>query len=218
MSVEAKDRLRHVLWLGGPSEAGKTTVTQILLQRPLRWQWYPCDLHEYNHLIARADPQRHPTIYRNLGRSLDEQWVHTTPEELFADVLATNDERFPMIVDDLLKMPSHPPILVEGPRLFPALIAPMLTHPTQAIWLLPTADFVHASQQRRDKPTTRFRSSDPERFRLNFLEREWLLREHICGEVKCRGLSWIEVDGSLTPETIADQVQAHFESYLSRAF
>src|SRR5579862_3505735 len=148
MPLITNEALRHVLWLGGPSEAGETTVAQILLQRPLRWQWYPCDLHEYNHLIARADPQLHPAIYRNLGRSLDEQWVTTTPEALFTDTLATNDERFPMIVEDLLKMPSQPPILVEGPRLFPALIAPLLNDPTQAIWLLPTADFVRASQQR----------------------------------------------------------------------
>ena len=111
-------------------------------------------------------------------------------------------------------MPSQPPILVEGPRLFPALIAPLLNDPTQAIWLLPTADFVRASQQRRDKPVNRFRSSDPDRFRWNFLERDRLLWEHICAEVKGRGLPWIEIDGSRAPEMIADEVQSHFEDYL----
>ncbi len=214
--IIAKEALGHVLWLGGPSEAGKTTVAQILLQRLIRWQWYPCDLHEYNHLIARADPQLHPTIYSNLGRSVDEQWVYTTPEALFTGTLVTNEERFPMIVEDLLKMPSQPPILVEGPRLFPALIAPLLNHPGQAIWLLPTADFVRGSQERRDKPVNRFRSSDPDRYRSNFLERERLLREHICAEVKGRDLPWIEIDGRRTPEMIADEVQSHFEGYLAR--
>lgn len=214
MAFTEKEALRHVLWLGGPSEAGKTTVAHILLQRPLRWQWYPCDLHEYNHLIARPDPQQHPALYRNLGRSLDEQWIHTNAEAQFADILATNQERFPMIVEDLTKMPSQPPILVEGPRLFPNLVLPVLFHPQQALWLLPTEEFARASQQRRDKPVQRHGSGDPETFRQNFLERERLLREYICDEVKRRDLPWIEIDGSRTPEMIADAVQAHFEGYL----
>lgn len=215
MDEIAPATLQHVLWLGGPSDAGKTTVTQILLQRSLRWQWYPCDLHEYNHLIARADPVLHPANYRNIGRPLDEQWVHTTPQELFTDALVTNIERFPMIVEDLIKMPTRPPVLVEGPRLFPALVAPVLNHPQQALWLLPTEEFAQESLARRNKPTQRSRSSDPERFRRNFVGRDQLLHEYIVAEVHRLGLPWIKVDGSRDPEDIADEVQAHFESYLT---
>src|SRR5262249_38302602 len=94
-------------WIGGPFDTGKTTVTRRLIQRR-RWQWYPCDLHEHNHLIARADPVLHPNIYQALGRSMDESWVHPTPQQLFEQILATNDERFPMICDDLRLMPHRP--------------------------------------------------------------------------------------------------------------
>ena len=45
----------HLLWIGGAADAGKTTVSRLLAERH-RWQWYPCDVHEHNHLIARADP------------------------------------------------------------------------------------------------------------------------------------------------------------------
>jgi len=38
--------------MGGASDAGKTTVSRLLAERH-RWQWYPCDFHEHNHLIAR---------------------------------------------------------------------------------------------------------------------------------------------------------------------
>jgi hypothetical protein len=75
--------------------------------------WYPCDLHEHNHLIARPDPMLHPAIYQALGRSVDESWVYPTPQQLFEQVLTTNDERFPMICDDLRLMPHHPPVLAE---------------------------------------------------------------------------------------------------------
>jgi hypothetical protein len=204
--------LAHVFWLGGPSDSGKTSVMNLLVQRR-RWQRYPCDFHEHNHLIARADPVLHPTIYQSLGRSLDENWLHPTPQQLFEHILATNDERFPMICDDLRLMPRKPPVLAEGPRLFPKLVAPVLTSLNQAIWLIPTADFARSSQGRRDKPTGRFESSDPERLRENFLARERLLAEYIESEVTRLGLLFIEVDGRRTVEEIADEVEAHFTTH-----
>jgi hypothetical protein len=210
--TERRHSLEHVFWIGGPSDAGKTTVARILIQRR-RWQWYPCDLYEHNHLIARADPVLHPNIYRAHGRSFDESWVHPTPQQLFEQVLATNEERFPMICDDLRLMPHRPPVLVEGPRLFPKLVAPVLTSQRQAIWLLPTESFIHASRERRDKPSLRVESSDPERFRANFLARDSLLAEYIGSEVVKLGMPYIKIDGQRTVEEIADSIQSHFADY-----
>lgn len=204
----------HVLWIGGASDAGKTTVARLLAQRH-RWQSYPCDVHEHNHLIARADPQRHPAIYAEFQKSAEERWIQPTAEQLFRGVLETNDERFPMILDDLRAMPARPMILVEGPRLFPKLVEPLLTSPHQAIWLLPSLDFARASVARRDKPQGRFKTSDPERYRDNFLRRDALLAEYIRREVTARGLTMIQVDGSLSPDEVADQIDAHFAPYLA---
>lgn len=184
----------------------------IIVQRR-RWQRYPCDLHEHNHLIARANPLLHPNIYQSLGRSLDENWLHPTPQQLFEHILATNDERFPMICDDLGVMPRKPPVLVEGPRLFPQLVVPVLTGLNQAIWLIPTAGFARVSRERRGKPSMHHNSSNPERLRENFLARERLLAEYIENEVARLGLPSIVVDGQRTAEEIADEVEAHFSIY-----
>jgi predicted kinase len=46
---DARTAYAHVLWIGGASDAGKTTVARLLAERH-RWQWYPCDFHEHNHL------------------------------------------------------------------------------------------------------------------------------------------------------------------------
>lgn len=201
--------MQHVFWLGGPSDSGKTSVMNIIVQRR-RWQRYPCDFHEHNHLVARADPILHPNIYQSLGRTLEENWLDPSPQQLFEHILATNDERFPMICEDLRLMPHQPPVLVEGPRLFPKLVVPVLNSPHQAIWLIPTADFIRASQQRRNKSAFGIGSSDPERFRENFLARERLLAAYIESEVARLDLPFIEVDGRRTPEEIADEVEAHF--------
>jgi hypothetical protein len=214
MTQGTKQTLAHVLWIGGPSDGGKTTVTRYLIEQH-RWQWYPCDLHEHNHLIARPDPVLHPRIYEALNRSFDEKWIQPTSQQLFEQVLATNEERFLMICDDLRLMPSRPPILAEGPRLFPRLVMPILTSLHQAIWLLPTDEFIRASQERRDKPVLRFRSSDPERFRTNFLARERLLADYIRREVKRQELPSIEVDGQQTVEEIAQAIHSHFAKYLA---
>jgi hypothetical protein len=204
--------LAHVFWIGGPSDSGKTTVANLLLRRR-RWQWYPCDLHEYNHLVARADPVLLPTNYQAIGRSQDETWLHPTPRQHFEYILASNDERFPLICDDLRLMPRKPPVLVEGPRLFPKLVAPVLTSLNQAVWLIPRGDFARASRERRNKPMLRFESADPERFRANFLARERLLAEYIENEVARLELPFIEVDGQRTAEEITDEVEAHFAAY-----
>lgn len=204
----------HILWIGGASDAGKTTVARLLAERH-RWQWYPCDFHEHNHLIARADPERQPAIYAEFQKSVEERWIQPTPEGLFQGVLETNDERLPMILDDLRAMPQRPMILVEGPRLFPKLVAPLLTSPHQAVWLMPTPEFARESAERRDKPQGRFETSDPERYRENFLRRDALLAEYIRREVTESGLTLIEVDGSRSPDEVADQIDAHFAPYLA---
>lgn len=130
-------------------------------------------------------------------------------------MLETNDERLPVMLDDLRAMPSRPMIVVEGPRLFPQLVTPLLISPHQAVWLLPTPGFARASAERRDKPQGRFDTSDPERFRENFLRRDEPLAAYIHREVTERGLRVIEVDGSRSPDAVADQIDTHFAPYLA---
>jgi hypothetical protein len=205
--------LAHVLWIGGASDAGKTTIARLLAERH-RWQWYPCDFHEHNHLIARADPERQPAIYAEFQKSTEERWVATSPDALFRTILATNDERFPMILDDLRAMPKGPMILVEGPRLFPKLVSPVLTSHHQAVWLIPTEEFTQVSIAKRDKPQGRFQSSDPERYRQNFLGRERLLRDYIREEVAAHHLARIAVDGTRSVDAVAQLVDEHFDPYV----
>ena len=213
-SAVARD-LAHVLWIGGAPDAGKTTIAHLLAERH-RWQWYPCDAHAHNHLnlIAHADPAQHPAMYAKLGTSIDELWVHPTPAELLQSIVAINHERFPLILADLRAMPTRPLLLAEGSSLHPELVAPLLTTQHQAIWLVPSEAFARASATRRDKPRRRDRSSDPERYRQNLLERDRLFAEHIRREVAAQGGALIDVDGTQTIEEVAHRVEEHFAPYL----
>ena len=206
-------KLSHVLWLGGASDSGKTTIAQILGQKN-RWQLYLCDMHEHNHLIARSQPDLHPVTYNNLSKSIDEKWIFTTPEEMFQDIMSTNNERFPMICYDLNVMPSKPIILVEGPRLFPNLVQPMLSDIHQAIWLLPTDEFAENSASQRDKPKMRYESCNADLFKSNFFERERLLRNYIRKEVFSLKLPYIEITGIESVDIIANKVELHYKEYI----
>jgi hypothetical protein len=97
--------------------------------------------------LSRAQPadraptrNTNPAIYAKFQKSVEEPWIQSTQEQVFQAVLETNDERFPMILDDLRAMPQRPMILVERARLFPKLLAPLLTSPHQVLWPLLTPE------------------------------------------------------------------------------
>jgi hypothetical protein len=203
---------RHVLWIGGAPDAGKTTVARELAQKhdlPL----YVLDRAEPVH-VARADPERQPQFARFLALSLDERWVLRSPREMAEHVIATGPERLAQAMDDLRSLPHDRPIVAEGPWFFPDLIAPLLSSPRQALWLVPTDAFKRASAARRDKPAIRHETSDPERATHNWFERDAYLADHVRRRACELGLSLWEVDGTLTIDQTLAAVEAHFAPFL----
>lgn len=206
--------LRHVIWIGGAPDAGKTTLAQELARRhglPL----YIQDRMEPEH-FARATGERQPEMRAFWAMSLDERWVTRTPEEMAAQVVRSSTERFNLLVEDILKMPHHTTLIVEGPWLLPTLVAHPLRDPRQALWLVPTLAFKQASAAARSKPSVSHETSDPDRATRNWLARDLLLGEHIRQTAAWRGQELWEIDGSLSPEELADRAERHFGPWLRR--
>lgn len=109
-----------------------------------------------------------------------------------------------------LSFPEGSRVIAEGFGLTPDLVAPLLRHPRQAVWLAPTDDFKRASMQRRGKGRFDGQVSDPERARSNLLERDRLLAEHIAASARRHGLTVITVDGSETVETMSERLARRF--------
>lgn len=211
MDLALGQALSHVLWIGGATDTGKTTVSQIIAERH-GLQVYNYDRHDRPQIERLA---RDHACYRVfLAASLEENWVRPEPEDLLAFTLQAFRDRFPLVIEDLLALPRDPMTVIEGHGLIPELVTPVLSGKRQAIWLVPTEAFKWASMERRNKPSFRDRVSDPVRATNNVFRRDMLLAEHVKAQAGARGLTVHEVDGSRTAEEMATLIEQHFGLFL----
>ena len=186
-------RLRHVLWIGGGSGAGKSTIANRLAAE--------CGLRPYSSDDAMADhvrrsnPSDHPLLHRFLAMSMDERWLDRSPAEMLRRFHGFRGEGFELIVEDLLALPAEPRILAEGFRLLPRLVAPLLSRSDQAAWLIPTPEFRRAVFAARGSahPIAR-KTSRPEQALQNLLSRDALFTTDLADEAAALGLPLINVD------------------------
>lgn len=200
-----RSRLRHVYWIGGGSGAGKSAVAAALAARH-GLRVYSTDDAMADH-AARGTPGDTPYLAEFLAMGMDERWVHRTPETMFETFHWFRGEGFGAIVDDLLALPER--TVVEGFRLLPHLVAPLLAEPARAIWLLPSPLFRRKVFAGRGWEIPR-RTSDPARAQRNLLRRDEMFTDHVRVEAARLGLPVLEVDGSMTEHETADQVGRAF--------
>jgi 2-phosphoglycerate kinase len=211
LDQQLRQALSHVLWIGGATDTGKTTIAQIMAER-YGLQLYHYDRHDLPQLERLA--QTLPRYRAFLDASLDERWVHPEPKDLLQFVLRGFQDRFPLVVEDLLDLAKEPMILAEGFGFTPDLLSPILSSKRQAIWLVPTEDFKRASMERRNKPSFKDKVSDPERATRNVFVRDMLLAEEMSAQAESRGLTVYEVEGTRSVEEMATLIERHFELYV----
>ena len=211
--ADLEQALGHVLWIGGAPDAGKTSVARIL-SRKYRLRWYNFDYFEPAHIV-RLDPARHPALHAFDEMTMDQRWVLRPVEVMAQATIAAWTERFGMAVEDLLSWPRDGIVLAEGPGLFPECVAPLISSPRQAIWLVPSEAFKRAAHgTRENKVTMPLQTSDPERAYRNHVERDLRLARHVRERVEQLGLTVHEVDGTRSIEGMAALVEAHFAPLL----
>jgi hypothetical protein len=120
-----------VLWIGGPTGAGKTTVARRLVQR---WglRLYSADTRTWEH--------RDRAVATGVEAAI---WFERTPpaERAAAPVelrqaMLLREVRASMVVDDVRALPATPLVVAEGD-----VLAPSLVDPARAVWLDPSTDF-----------------------------------------------------------------------------
>jgi 2-phosphoglycerate kinase len=195
-----------VRWIGGGSAAGKSTIgRRIAAQKGL--QLYSTDDVMAEH-ARRCTPDSAPFLTEFVAMDMDERWLDRSPEAMLETFHWFRGEGFDLIVEDLLRLPTEPAVIVEGFRLLPHLVQPFLAEPTHAVWLLPTPEFRRAASERRGSSQWAFldATSNPARARRNLLERDRLFTDRLRAETARLNLPAIEVDTTMTETELTARV------------
>jgi 2-phosphoglycerate kinase len=212
MISEPNKQLAHILWIGGATDSGKSTVAQNLAQR------YGISVYHYDKVdneqiekLAKTVPE----IHQFINASMEERWINTTPKMMFDFLLTSFQHRFQLVIESLLEMPKDKPIIVEGFGLLPELVHPMLSSHYQAIWFIPTEKFKRESMTRRGKPSFASSLTNPEQAKTNLFTRDMMLADYYRKQVLSYGYTLYEIDGSQSTDEITDMTELHFANYLS---
>jgi hypothetical protein len=196
--------LEHVYWIGGGSGAGKSTVARRLAER------YGLDYYSTDDAMAgharRSTAADSPFLHDFIAMDMDQRWLLRDPGTMLETFHWFRGEGFGLIVEDLR---DRPPVVAEGFRLLPHLVAPLLADRDHAVWLLPTPEFREAAFAGRGSMwEIAGRTSDPERALRNLLDRDRMFTDRLRDEV--RGLHAIEVGVTTTAEELTGQVATTF--------
>jgi hypothetical protein len=205
-----RERLQHVRWIGGGSGAGKSTIARrIAARHGLRVFATDDAMADHARRSTREDA---PLLHRFMAMDMDARWVNRSPEAMLETFHWFQGEAFDRIVEDLLRLPPGPGVIVEGFRLLPRLAAPLLSVPAHAVWLLPTPGFRHTVMEGRGGSASGFlaRTTDPPRALRNLLERDRMFTDVLRAETARLHLPAIDVDATMTEDDLATRVTAAF--------
>jgi 2-phosphoglycerate kinase len=205
-----RHELRHVYWIGGGSAAGKSTITRrIAAEHGL--QPYVTDDVMAEH-ACRSTSRDCPLLHLFVAMSMDQRWVDRSPETMLETFHWFRGEGFSMIVDDILDLPKQPGVVVDGFRLLPHLVEPLLADRRHAVWLIATPEFRQAVFESRGGSTWGFlaKTRDPERALRNLLERDAMFTERLKHEAQRLGLNTIEINVSKSEDDLTAEVVRMF--------
>ena len=80
-----------------------------------------------------------------------------------------------------------------------------------------SVEFYQASFYRREKHLGHRNDGDPDLTLANHMTRDKMFTEYVKNETLARGLTMLEIDGSLSLNEVTHMVEAHFEIFLTRS-
>jgi hypothetical protein len=181
--------VRRVVWIGGGTGSGKSSTAHVLASRH-GWRLFRIDDRWYAHAVRLAGERLTP----------DEQWLGQTPQEQAAEWEAQARQKWPLVLEDLERLPASPGTIVEGPSVLPDV----LPDGAAAVFLRSSEAFQRAVLERRPLPPT----ADPEQALRNRIEKDRLFAETLARSAGAHGFPVVTVDGSRTPAQIAADIEA----------
>lgn len=199
--------LADVVWIGGGSGAGKSTIARRLADRH-GLRLYSTDDVMGDH-ADRCASEDCPYLDAFRRMDMDERWVSRSPETMLETFHWFRGEGFELILEDLQRFGSRERVIVEGFRLLPDRVAAQPGTRYRSVWLVPTPAFRRSAFERRGTLwAIAGRTTDPERALANLLERDRLFTERLRRDGERLGVSMIDVDGSIDEDALTSRVEA----------
>ncbi len=206
---EQRGSQRRTLWIGGSPCAGKSTLATLLANK-YGFAPYRCDEALDTHQ-RRLTASSHPLMHKLTNSSWNDLWTRPVAVQI-REELTFYHEEFPLILDDLRAYPDDTPLLVEGTALLPELVAPLLTAPQQAVWLVPTAAFQREHYARRLWIHDILRQcDDPAQAFENWMRRDIGFADTVERQAQEQRLRVLRIDGTVGVEALATLVEKWFQ-------
>jgi 2-phosphoglycerate kinase len=174
------------VWIGGPQASGKSSIARALAER------FGLQLYVVDHRVWVHEPRMPATEFASL--TMDERWVHATPDRMLEWFVTHSRQRFRLILEDLRELPDEPAVIVEGPQLFPRFVAAVLGSSDQALFLEPDPGPMRERLLARGPMEA---TSDGVRARENATSRDLLIAELLAREARELRLPTLPVDAPL---------------------
>jgi len=144
--------------------------------------------------------------------SADEIWLRPVDDQV-EDELALYQEQFPMILSDLAGSVDRV-VVAEGAALLPECVAPLITDPRQAVWIVPTEAFQRRTYRTRGPWVEQVlsRCSDPAECWERWMARDAAFALRVAEQANTLGLRVIWVDGSRGIDAILAETQSWLSS------
>lgn len=210
ISLALQSQLRHVYWIGGGSAAGKSTIARrIAAEHGLGV--YATDEMMADH-ARRSSTEDCPLLHSFMEMDMNERWLNRTPKTMLETFHWFKGEGFNLIIEDLLRLPRDSGSIVEGFRLLPHLVGPLLSVASHAIWLLPAPEFRKEVVESRGGSGWRFlaQTTDPEKALHNLLERDRMFTDLLREETARLELPTIEVETTTSEDDLVERVTKMF--------
>jgi 2-phosphoglycerate kinase len=204
-----RERLDHVLWIGGSPCSGKTSIAQLLAQQHGLAVYHVDEMLERHR--QRVSPAAHPNLYKWTHTCWNALWMQPG-EVLLAEAIGCYREQFEMVIEDLADRRTRAQVLAEGNSLLPDLVAGIMGTSQQGIWMVPTEEFQRARYRERGSWVEAIlaQCDDPETAFGSWMDRDVAFGRWVRGQAQKLGLGVLEVSGQRSIEYNAEIVAAHF--------
>jgi hypothetical protein len=214
---ELRERLAHVLWIGGGTDAGKTSLARMFAAR------YGIQLYHFD----RPSPSWEAAPFSERERSHSMRWEKMRDEERWlrlAEAQAQHvyemwAEQYAYRLQDLLTLPAKKQIVAEGYGFLPSYVMPLIESKRQAIWLVPTKAFKAKTFKARilegAKASYRHQVQNPEKALALHRQRDMLITARVKAEATAHNCKLLTIDGRYSLEEVFALLEDHFEPYLT---